>query len=240
MSLKCLIIDDEPIAQNIIERYIAPIDNLELVGKCNNAVEAINIIQSGEIDLIFLDIEMPRLDGFSLLKSLKNPPKVIVTTAYREYAMEGFELDVMDYLLKPIPYERLLKAVNKVLKIHSLEEMVHDTEQDDKSHKEFIYLKADKKMVQINFEDISYIEGLSNYVRIFITGKPIITYQKLSHLQDILPADRFLRIHKSYIVSLSKITAYTSTGIELDGNNELPLGGSYKKQVLERLSKYER
>lgn len=239
MSLKCIIVDDEPIAQNIIERYILPIDNLELVAKCNSALEALNIIQSAQIDLIFLDIEMPELDGLSFLKSLDYSPKVIITTAYREYALEGFELQVVDYLLKPIPYERFIKSVNKVLKMHSLEEMASELENSDKTSHSFIYLKADKKMVQIHFDDILYIEGLSNYVRIFTTKKNVITYQKLSHLESTLPLDLFVRIHRSYIVSITKITAYSNHDIEMEGNIELPLGGSYKQKVLDQLAKYE-
>lgn len=239
MSLKCLIIDDEPIAQNIIERYIKPIENLELVAKCSSALEAINVLQKASVDLIFLDIEMPELDGFSFLKTLPNPPKVIVTTAYRQYAMEGFELEVIDYLLKPIPYERFVKAVNKTFKLHDLEQVTQNLHHND-TLDEFIYLKADKKMVQISFADVLYIEGLSNYVRIFTRDKPIISYQKLSRLEQVLPKEQFIRIHRSYIVSLSKIKAYSGTDVEIHNEIELPIGGSYKHNLLEVLSKYEK
>lgn len=233
MMLKCLIVDDEPIAQGILERYIDQLDWLELVAKCKNALEANDWLRKAEVDLIFLDIEMPHLDGLNFLSALVNPPKVILTTAYREYALEGYELNVVDYLLKPISLDRFIKAVNKVgLKEESVKEESNFGSED------YLYIKADKKMVQVYFKDIQYIEGLSNYVRIFTRGKPIISYQKLSYLESVLPPKDFFRCHRSYIVSGRNIKAYNSTHLEI-GENEIPIGGSYREMILERLKPFE-
>lgn len=233
MMLKCLIVDDEPIAQGILERYIDQLDWLELVAKCKNALEANDWLRKAEVDLIFLDIEMPHLDGLNFLGTLVNPPNVILTTAYREYALEGYELNVVDYLLKPISLDRFMKAVNKVgLKEESVKEEPNTVSED------YLYIKADKKMVQVYFKDILYIEGLSNYVRIFTHGKPIISYQKLSYLESVLPQKDFFRSHRSYIVSARNIKAYNSTHLEI-GGNEIPIGGSYREMILERLKPFE-
>ncbi|MEQ9266557.1 MAG: LytTR family DNA-binding domain-containing protein [Balneolaceae bacterium] len=236
MKLKCLIVDDEALAQNIIERYIEQVNELTLVAKCIDAVGAINSLNEGSIDLIFLDIEMPKLDGLSFLKTLKNPPKIILTTAYRKYAIEGFELDVVDYLLKPISFERFIKSVNKVINLKSLEENVNPSSKDVEA--DYIYLRADNKMIQIPFEDILYIQSLSNYVRIFRNGRSIISYQKLSHLEKVLPSSRFIRVHRSYIVPLHRISSYTNSYLEI-GEEEIPLGGQYKDKVIEVLKSFE-
>lgn len=224
--VKCLIVDDEVIAQNIIEGYIEPLDQFQLIGKCSNALEANNLLNNQSIDLIFLDLEMPNINGLAFLKNLSNPPKVIITTAYREYAIEGFDLDVVDYLLKPISHERFLKAVNKVLtKAH-----ISD------SPGPYIYLKVDMKMVKVIVEDILYIEGLSNYVKIFTSDKTLISYQKLSLLEEVLPSDQFRRSHRSYIINVNQITAFTSNDIEI-GGLEIPIGGKYKAELLELLER---
>ena len=229
MKLRCLIVDDEPIAQDIIESYVAPFDQIEVVGKCINAIEANRVISEKPVDLIFLDIEMPHIDGLSFVKNLENPPKVIITTAYRDYALEGFELNVVDYLLKPISQERFLKAINRVL-----------TKPKDKFRdpKTYIYLKVDMKMVQVYLNEICYIQGLSNYVRVFCENRTLISYQKLSHLEEVLPTDLFLRAHRSYIVNLSKIKAYTSHDLDL-GMTEIPIGRSYQDNLLKTLERYQ-
>lgn len=239
MKLKCLIIDDELLAQSILERYIRPIAELELVGICKNALEANSIIQQHPVDLIFLDLEMPHISGLNFLKTIASPmPKVIITTAYREHALVAYDFDVVDYMLKPISYERFMKGVNKVLRLHNLEEHALQSESGEKDEA-YIYLKADKKMVQIFFNDILYVEGLSNYVKIFTTGKTIISYQKISYLEEALPASSFVRVHRSYIVAINKIKSYTNTHIDV-GTQEIPLGGSYKDSVLATLNKFER
>lgn len=233
MKLNCLIIDDEPVAQGILERYIEQPEWLELVACCKNALEANEWLRKEKVDLIFLDIEMPHLNGLDFLGTLVNPPKVILTTAYREYALEGYELNVVDYLLKPISLERFMKAVNKA----GVRE-VAKTEAEASRQEDYLYIKADKKMVQLYFKDIQYIEGLSNYVRIFTKNKPIISYQKLSYLESILPAVDFFRCHRSYIVSVSNIRAYNATHLDI-GDTEIPIGGSYRESTLDRLRPFE-
>jgi len=229
MKLNCIIVDDEPIAREIIERYLEPFDQITLVGKCSNAIEANVLLQKNKIDLIFLDIEMPQINGLALVKSLENRPKVIITTAYREYALEGFELNAVDYLLKPISQERFLKAINRVLVKPNM---------PDVSNPLYIYLKVDLKMVQVFLDEILYIQGLSNYVKVYCKERMLVTYQKLSHLEEVLPTNKFVRSHRSYIVNLSKITSYTHQDIEI-GKHELPIGGRYKDEMLERLSQFK-
>ena len=234
MSLKCLIVDDEPVAQGILERYVNEFDALTLVAKCENAIAANNWLLKEEIDLIFLDIEMPHLDGISFLNGLSDPPKIILTTAYREYALEGFELNVVDYLLKPISFERFMKAANRVLDSPNT-----NVEKPQAIAEDYIYLKADKKMIQVYYNDILYIEGLSNYVRIFTCiGRPIISYQKLSYLENALPSKTFIRCHKSYIISIPQIRSYNSTHLDI-GENEIPIGGSYRDLTLQVLKQFE-
>ncbi|MEO9484737.1 MAG: response regulator transcription factor [Ekhidna sp.] len=227
--MTCIIVDDEPIAQDIIESYLEPFNQIEILGKCSNAIEANKIIVEQSIDLIFLDIEMPHLDGLSFVKNLEKRPKIIITTAYREYALEGYELNVIDYLLKPISHERFLKALNRVLAAPSTAA---------NSLQSYIYLKVDAKMVQVYLDKILYIEGLSNYVRVYCEDQTLITYQKLSHLSDVLPKNIFMRSHRSYIVNISRIKSYTSHDLEI-GKISIPVGGSFKEDLLNALSKYE-
>lgn len=227
MKLKCLIVDDEPIAQEILEGYLEPFEQVELIGKCANAIEAGGALHEHKIDLIFLDIEMPQLDGLSFVKNLEQPPKVIITTAYREYALEGFELNVVDYLLKPISLERFMKAINRVLVLPN-EIAVHEP---------YIYLKVDMKMVQVFLNEIKYIQGLSNYVRLFCDERTLISYQKMSHLEEVLPS-QFMRSHRSYIVNTSKVSAFTSQDLEI-GGSAIPIGGSYRERILAELSKHQ-
>jgi DNA-binding LytR/AlgR family response regulator len=234
MKLNCLIIDDEPVARGILERYIEQLEWLELAACCKNALEANEWLGKEQVDLIFLDIEMPHLNGLDFLGTLVNPPKVILTTAYREYALEGYELNVVDYLLKPISFERFLKAVNKA----GPREVARSEPETPSAQEDYLYIKADKKMVQLYFKDILYIEGLSNYVRIFTKHKPIISYQKLSYLESVLPAADFFRCHRSYIVSVSNIRAYNATHLEI-GDTEIPIGGSYRESTQERLRPFE-
>ncbi|OEK02936.1 hypothetical protein BFP97_16010 [Roseivirga sp. 4D4] len=228
MSINCLIIDDEPIAQEIIERYLAPFDQIQIVGKCINAVEANSLLQSKAIDLIFLDIQMPHIDGLAFIKSLANPPKVIVTTAHREYAIDAFEIDVVDYLLKPISQERFLIALNRVLLVDKI----------TKESAPYIYLKVNSKMVQVYLSEICYIQGLSNYVKVYCDKRTLICYQKLSHLEGVLPDPQFKRAHKSYIVNLKKVRSYTSRDLDV-GIQEIPIGANYREGVISHLAKYK-
>lgn len=229
--MKCIIVDDEPLAIEIIESYVERLDNLEVVATCNNAIQAFEILQNQEVDLMFLDIQMPKLTGIDFVKTLKNPPKIILTTAYRDYALESYELDVVDYLLKPISFDRFLVALQKAYK-NEKSELTYSTSE---AGEEYIYLKADKKMVKVMLHDILYIESLKDYIRVKTAEKDVITHQKISYLEEKLPDDLFIRIHRSFIVPLKKIESYSSSTIEVPGK-ELPIGRLYKNAVLETLN----
>ncbi|HEY4650623.1 MAG TPA: LytTR family DNA-binding domain-containing protein [Pontibacter sp.] len=235
MKIRCLIVDDEPLALDVLETYISRLDNLELVCRCNNAVEAYNCLQTEQIDLMFLDIQMPKLTGIDFVKSLPNPPKVVFTTAYRDYAVEGYELNAVDYLLKPISFDRFLKSITKITHPEAKPAATITTPEPD--YKEaFIYLKADKKMVKVMLADILYIESLKDYIRVKTETKEIISYQKISFLEEKLPADKFLRIHRSFIIALDKVQAFSATAVDL-GKTEIPIGRLYKNEVLQILGK---
>ncbi|MHC2992881.1 chemotaxis protein CheY [Pontibacter sp. HJ8] len=237
MKLRCIVVDDEPLALDILETFIERLDNLELVCRCSNAVEAYNCLQAEHIDLIFLDIQMPKLTGIDFLKSIPNPPKVIFTTAYRDYALDSYELNAVDYLLKPIAFDRFLKAVSKVTATEPKAAAVAPAAAipPEISYKEtFIYLKADKKMVKVMLADILYIESLKDYIRVKTEAKEIISYQKISFLEEKLPAEKFLRIHRSFIVALDKIQAFSATAVDI-GKAEIPIGRFYKNEVLQVL-----
>ncbi len=230
-KIKCLVIDDELPAREVLEKHIAGVEALELAGSCTNAVEALSFLQSNTVDLLFLDIQMPHILGTNFIRTLKNPPKVIFTTAYRKYAIEGFELDAVDYLLKPISFDRFLKAVNKILELNLQGNTKNSAaEKQAETAQPFLYLRVDRKMIKVLFNDILYIEGLRDYIRIFTTTKTIITKHLLASLEEMLPSDAFLRIHRSYIVSISKIDSFNSDTIEI-GKKELPIGRLFKHDV---------
>jgi len=232
MKMKCIIVDDEPLAIEIIESYIGRLDDLEIVATCNNAIKAFEILQKEDIDLMFLDIQMPKLTGIDFIKTLQHPPKIILTTAYRDYALESYELDVVDYLLKPISFDRFLVALQKAYKDEKSESgysINSDTVEG------YIYLKADKKMVKVMLCDILYIESLKDYIRVKTADKDVITHQKISYLEEKLPDDLFIRIHRSFIVPLKKVESYSSSAIEVPGK-ELPIGRLYKNKVLDTLN----
>lgn len=235
MSLKCIIVDDEPLALEVLESYIERIEGLELVAKCENAVKAFDALKKLQVDLIFLDIQMPKLTGIDFLKVLNPAPKVIFTTAYREYALESYELNVVDYLLKPIAFNRFMMAVNKAMD-GTVE--YEDSAEDSgvlKNDDPYIFLKADRKMVKVYLKDILYIESLKDYVRIKTAEKEIISLQKISYLEQKLPEDLFMRIHRSFIVPIKKIEAFSNHAVEV-GGKELPIGRNYKNQVLDVLN----
>ena len=235
-KIKCLVIDDELPARDILQKHIADVEALELTGTCTNAVEALSFLQSNTVDLLFLDIQMPYILGTNFIRTLKNPPKVIFTTAYRKYAIEGFELDAVDYLLKPISFDRFLKSVNKILQVNFQSNLTSTyTENHTEPAQPFLYLRVDRKMVKVLFNDILYIEGLRDYVRICTTSKIIVTKHLLATLQEMLPSDAFLRIHRSYIISISKIDSYNTDTIEI-GKKELPVGRLYKHDVSKLLN----
>ena len=235
MALRCIIVDDEPLAIEVLESYVDRVEGLQLVASCDNAVKAFDLIKKEPVDLIFLDIQMPKLNGIEFLKVLDPVPKVIFTTAYREYAIEGYELSVVDYLLKPIAFHRFLMAVNKAFNNDvGMNPVVPDTG-ISKPDTPYIFLKADRKMVKIYLQDILYIESLKDYVRVKTLDKEVVSLQKISYLEQNLPEDCFLRIHRSFIVSIKKIEAFSSNSIEVNGV-ELPIGRNYKDEVLKLLS----
>ena len=233
-KIHCLIIDDEPPAREILKQHIAGVEALELAGTCSNAVEAVSFLKEHVVDLLLLDIQMPQLLGTNFIRTLKNPPKVIFTTAYRKYAVEGFELDAVDYLLKPISFERFLKAVNKVLQLNISSAQAMPTsatkEKQNAESNSFLYFRAERKMVKVFFRDILYVEGLKDYIRIVTDNKTIVTKYVLSTLEEMLPANEFLRIHKSYIVAIYKIDSYNADTIHI-AKHELPIGRLYKFDV---------
>ncbi|HLO82426.1 MAG TPA: LytTR family DNA-binding domain-containing protein [Chitinophagaceae bacterium] len=231
-KIRCLVIEDEQPAMDILHKHIQGVDALELTGSCSNAVEALSFLQSNTVDLLFLDIQMPHILGTNFIRTLKNPPKVIFTTAYRKYAVEGFELDAVDFLLKPISFDRFLKAVNKILQL-SLQSNFDDTKRPENVKEpvqSFLYFRSDRKMVKILFNDILYIEGLRDYIKIYTTSKVIVTKHQLASLEEMLPADGFLRIHRSFIVSINKIDSYNADMIEIS-KKPIPIGRMYKHNV---------
>jgi two-component system LytT family response regulator len=231
-NLNCLVVDDEPPARAVIRNYIARIPQLKLVGECANAIEAFSILREHPVDIIFLDIKMPQMKGTDFVKSLKTPPKIIITTAYTEYALEGYELDIVDYLVKPIEFERFMKAVNKIL----LQKDVLHTAPASEKKRHFFYFRADRKMVKIFLADIYYIESLKEYVKIVAKNQTIITKNSITSLESILPPDSFLRIQRSFIVSVDAISSFTNETIEI-GKLQLPIGKLYRQKVLEFLNK---
>jgi DNA-binding LytR/AlgR family response regulator len=230
-KISCVIVDDEPPAREILKNHISRIEFLELVGDCSNAVEAISMIKNNPVDLLFLDIQMPHILGTSFIRTLKSPPRVIFTTAYRKFALEGFELNAVDYLLKPIGFERFLQAINKVFQLNIIgtPAVSPEAKSADKSHP-FLYFRCDRKMVKVMLNEILFIEGLKDYIRITTTTKTIVTKHILSSLEEMLPRDSFLRIHKSYIVSIQKIDSYNADTVEI-ARKELPIGRLYKHEV---------
>lgn len=231
--IQCLVVDDEPPAREVIRRYIADVPMLQLAGECGNAVQAIRFLQAKQVDLLFLDIRMPQLNGTELLKVIKNPPPVIFTTAHAEYALEGYELDVMDYLLKPIRFDRFVKAVNKVIQLHG-HRAIEQAPAEEEKKESFVYFRADRKMVKVMLQDILYIESMKDYVKIFTTNGTIITKQSMTAVEAMLPEKQFVRTHRSFIVSIQKIRSFTSELIEID-KTEIPIGKLFRQTVLKVL-----
>jgi DNA-binding LytR/AlgR family response regulator len=235
MKIKCLVIDDEPLARDLMRSHIEKLENFEIVAECGDAMKALQALRNHSVDLMFMDIQMPQITGIEFLKTLKHPPKVIITTAYREYALDGFELDVVDYLLKPITFNRFLKAINKYYQLAQEEKQnAAPVTIGSVPEEAFIYIKENKKVIKVHLNEILYVEGLSEYVQIYTESKKIITKTSMTNMEDKLPNADFIRIHKSFIVSTSKIEAFTSNSIEIPGK-ELPIGRSYKNSVLEAL-----
>ena len=230
-KISCLAVDDEPPALDVIRKYISSVQALELVATCSDAVEALNFIRQRSVDLIFLDIQMPQILGTDFLRTLKNPPKVIFTTAFRKFAIEGFELDAVDYLLKPISFERFLKAVNKVMDASLNGTLTIENEQQPKvSTDNSMYFRSDRKMIKVNLADILYIESIKDYIKVVGVSGTVITKQSISSVEEDLPKDMFIRIHRSYIVALNKIESYSNELVWL-GKAELPISRMYRHEV---------
>jgi DNA-binding LytR/AlgR family response regulator len=235
--MKCIIVDDEPLAIEILESYVSKIDQLQLAGTFRNAIAAFTFLQQNQVDLIFLDIQMPKLSGIEFLKTLKSPPKVIFTTAFRDYAIEGFDLEVADYLLKPISFERFLKAVAKVMHKDVVPQVAPQQAKADSGGDNYVFFKVDKKMVKTKMSDILFIESIKDYVKVRTTEKEIITQQKISYLEESLPKEQFIRIHRSFIINRERIDAYSATDVEI-GKHQVPIGRNYKNDVIRLLAKH--
>lgn len=233
--IRCIAIDDEPLALHQIAGYIAKIPFLDLKGEFDSAIKAISFLHENEIDLMFLDINMPDLNGLDFVKSLSNPPKVVFTTAYPDFAVEGFRVNALDYLLKPIDYDIFLKSANKVLEWYRLRE-AKSTRID--GNEKFLFLKSEYKILRINISDIKYIEGMREYVRVHLTGqKPIMTIISMRRIEEFLPHERFMRVHRSFIVNLDKITTIDRNRIVFDNNVFIPVSSQYSNKFQEYLNK---
>ena len=240
-TIRCLIVDDEALARKVIINYLNDLPNFELIGQCKSAMEAMQVLNSEKIDLMFLDINMPKMSGMSFLKTLKDPPFVIMTTAYREYALESFELDVVDYLHKPFSFERFFMAVNKVsARMQATSpagNYILPEQQREQIDESFIFVKSDKVTYKVNFKDILFVESVGDYVKIFTPEKVIITYQTLKNLEEILPAKHFPRVHKSFIVAISKVNSIKGNIIVI-GDNEIPIGRSHRQDFFDLVQSY--
>ncbi|WP_449441482.1 LytR/AlgR family response regulator transcription factor [Ulvibacter antarcticus] len=233
-SISCIIVDDEAIAREIIATHLSKIPKVTIVGSCSNAIDAFNCLREHTIDLVFLDINMPEISGIAFAKSINKNVKIIFTTAYRDYAVEGFELQAVDYLLKPISFERLLKAVNNYfeIRINSNHSEIKAIEFND-----FMFVRADRRMIKIDFDSIIYIESYGDYLKIHQIDETIVTRETISAIEAKLPSEKFLRIHRSYIIALKQITSFSNEEIVIQ-NKSLSISRSYKKEVLELLERF--
>jgi two-component system, LytTR family, response regulator len=238
LSLKCLIVEDEPLARSLLTEYVRKVPHLELAEACSSPLAAIEVLHKNPIDILFLDIQMPEITGITLLKTLQKKPLVILTTAYSEYALESYELDVLDYLLKPITFERFLKAVEKASqRLMVKKDPAHaEVKMAPEPTQSFVFVKDGTKLVKVRFDDILYVEGLKDYVTIHTKQQKIVTLQRLKALEEQLPANKFIRIHHSYIVALEAINMVHKGEVQI-GNALLPISDSYKKTFKEFIEK---
>ena len=232
MKIKCLLVDDEPLAIKLLQNHIKQLDNIEVVATCNSVAKAYEFLRTGDINLLFLDIKMPQVSGIEFLKTLQNPPKTILTTAYRDYAMEGYDLGVIDYLLKPISFDRLLKSIDRFWKLYTPALPINSALEEN-----WLVIKSGYKYLRIFAGDIYYIESLKEYVKIYTAEKEFVAKYKISDLEAEISNIGFLRIHRSFIINLKKVTAFSGEGIEL-GKFEIPVGASYK-ELIKRTLKFE-
>ena len=233
MTLKCLLVDDEPRAHVVLKSYIEKVADLEVAHSTTSSVEAFSYLQSHSVDLLFLDIEMPELTGLELLEALQHPPRIIITSAHSEFALDSYNFDVVDYLLKPIPFNRFLRAVNKVLQPHR-PAASPVSEEPTPPAKDHFFIKEDGMSKRVDYDQLLYVNSFGNYVRIYTVGGKHMVADTMKHLEEMLPTDRFLRIHKSYIINLSQVDQAHSKQVVVNGQ-ELPVGNAYRQGLLERL-----
>lgn len=227
---RCLIIDDEPIAIRLIKNHLSAFKDFSIIAECNNALEAMPIMAKENIDLLFCDIQMPQITGVEFVRSLAHPPKVIFITAYRDYAIDAFELQVVDYLLKPISFERFAKAINNFLELELLQKKSVQKEDSAKKNRDFIFLKADKKHYKVNIDDILYFESLGDYVIAYTLEKKIVTKERIGRLFDTLSKEKFIQIHRGFIVSVERIESVGPGFVEIN-KKKLPVGRNYKPEL---------
>ncbi len=234
-KIECIIVDDEPVARDILESLLSRINSIVLVGSCKNALEAFNIINDRKVDLVFLDINMPDISGLSFAKSINSDIKIIFTTAYREYAVEGFDLKAVDYLLKPISFERLFQSINKYREqvLPRKARVINDPES---GKNDYFFVRSDRKMIRISFDNILYIESLGDYIKINLRDKTVVTRETIASIEAKLPKNEFIRTHRSFIVSRMCIDSYTNEFVEI-GSSQIPISRTYKNEVLVKLEK---
>jgi DNA-binding LytR/AlgR family response regulator len=231
--IKCIIVEDETLAQHVILSHLQKIERFELVAICNNALEAREVLTKKEVDLMFLDIQLPGMTGLHFLRSLPNPPLVVITTAYAEYAVESYEFNIIDYLLKPVSFERFCKAINKIVDGRLL---TQDVKEKDSAPADHIFVKSNSKFFKVNFSEIIFIEGMKDYLKIHTNGYSLVTLQTMNEMEKILPAKQFIRVHKSYIIALAHIKSIYGNSIEI-GNETIPIGINYKDKVMHLVNK---
>ncbi|MRX40422.1 response regulator [Flavobacterium sp. LC2016-23] len=231
MKIKCVLIDDEPLAIKVLQNYFSNFTDFEVIGTFNNSLEALDFINSTAVDAVFLDINMPMMTGFELISLIESKTKVIITTAFREFAAESYDLDVLDYLVKPIPLPRFIKCINKITTEYNLKNNIKVETTKGDSH---IFIKVDKKMMKINIEEILFVEGMKEYIKVVTPDKTYITHKSLTSLSEELPADRFLRIHKSYVIALNKVKSIEGNRIQIQSYT-IPIGRNYSKEVKNKI-----
>lgn len=232
MKTKCLIVDDEPLAIKVIESHVAKMPSLEVIATCKNAMEAFEVLMKKHIDLVFLDVEMPEVSGLDLLKSLKKPPAIIITTAYRDFALDAYELDALDYLLKPIAFDRFFKSVSKYYQWGGADMNESQASAGLETTGEFhIYVRSDRKVLKLMLDNLLFVESMKDYVKIHMKDRTIITREKISALEEKLPEGKFLRTHRAFLVAVKHIRAFTAETIEI-GDHEIPIGRTFKSSVL--------
>jgi DNA-binding LytR/AlgR family response regulator len=230
--IKCIIVEDETLAQNVIQSHLQKTEQFELVGVCNNALEAKEVLSKQEVDLIFLDIQLPGMTGLNFLRNLQNPPLVVLTTAYSEYALESYEFNVIDYLLKPISFERFSKTINKIVEGKSFTQPL----KEGKQPADHIFIKSNSKFFKVNFSEIIYVEGMKDYLKIHTKDSRLVTHQTMNEMEKLLPVKQFTRVHKSYIIALAHIKSIYGNSIEM-ADVTIPVGITYKDKVMHLINK---